>query len=81
MSENMIKTVFSILGTLMVSIILFLTIFTASGQQFLWRAIEPAMVRTWRESTMDNGAERTAIYEDSFVQMQSFQYSRNVNTH
>ena len=80
MSESLIKTVFSIVGTLLVSIVLFTMIFTASGQQFIWRAVEPAMLEQWRESTMDNGGRRTEINKKKFQTLKNFEYSRNVNT-
>lgn len=80
MSESLIKTVFSIIGTLLVSLILFTMIFTQTGQGFIWRAVEPMMLDQWRQSTMDNGAGRTVIYEEQFEILKQFEYSRNVNT-
>lgn len=74
MGENLIKTVFIIVATLLVSIILFSMIFTSFGQQFLWRAIEPALLDTWRQCTMNNGADRTAIYESEFDNMKAVEY-------
>ena len=41
-------------------------IFSKTGQEFLWKAIEPAMLDQWSLSTMDNGGERTLIYENQF---------------
>lgn len=75
MSESLIKYMFSIIGTLLVSIILFTMIFGTFGQQLLWRVIEPAMLTQWEESTMDNGAERTIVFEKQFDEMQSVKYN------
>lgn len=80
MSESLIRTVFSIIGTLLVSLILFTMIFTQTGQSFIWTAVEPMMLDQWRQSTMDNGAGRTVIYEEQFEVLKQFEYSRNVNT-
>ena len=71
MSEGLIKQTFVILGTLLVSIIMFTIIFGTVGQQFMWRAIEPAMINQWQESTLDNGAERTIVYEDQYDKLVS----------
>lgn len=67
MSESLIKTIFIILGTLLVSIIVYLLIFTPTGQQFLWNTIEPAMINQWEESSMDSGRDRTAVYDSEFA--------------
>lgn len=66
MSESLIKTIFVIVGTLLVSLIMYSIIFTPKGQQFLWSAIEPAMVNQWEESSMDSGRDRTEIYDEEF---------------
>lgn len=66
MSKSLIKNVFSILGTLLVSLLIYSVLFTSVGQQFMWQAIEPAMEDQWRKSTMNNGVNRTEIYEESF---------------
>lgn len=71
MTTDLIKHVFSIIATLLVSIILFTMIFTASGQQFLWRAIEPFLLDEWNQCTMNNGAARTIIYEDLYSDMKN----------
>lgn len=74
MSENLIKSTFVILGTLLVSIILFTMIFTAAGQNFMWKAIEPAMVNQWRDSTLNNGAARTYVYEKEYKKYKDNQF-------
>ena len=74
MSENLIKYVFSILGTLLVGIILFIMIFGTAGQQLMWTAIEPAIVDQWQKSTFDNGTEITLTYEDSFEDLELVAY-------
>ena len=63
---NVIKEIFWIIGCLVFALILFAMIFTATGQQFLWKAIEPAMSNHWSECTMDNGVERSLVYEEMF---------------
>jgi hypothetical protein len=75
MSEGMIKFVFLILGTLLVGMIMFTILFGTAGQQMMWNAIEPAMLEKWRQSTMDNGAERTLIYERQFDEMETVKYN------
>lgn len=66
MSENLIKTMFVVMGTLLISLIMYSIIFTPSGQKFLWSAIEPAMINQWEESSMDSGRDRTEIYDEEF---------------
>ena len=75
MSESLIKYMFSIIGTLLVSIILFILIFGTVGQQTMWKVIEPTMIRQWQESTLDNGAERTIIFEKQFDEMESVKFN------
>lgn len=75
MSENLIKYVFSIIGTLLVSILLFILIFGTVGQQTMWKVIEPTMIRQWQESTLDNGAERTIVFEKQFDEMESVKFN------
>lgn len=75
MSENLIKYMFSIIGTLLVSIILFILIFGTVGQQTMWKVIEPTMIRQWQESTLDNGAERTIVFEKQFDEMESVKFN------
>lgn len=74
MSENLIKYVFSILGTLLVGCILFAIIFGTAGQQLMWTAIEPAVIKQWQDSTFDNGTEITVTYEDSFDKLELEKY-------
>ena len=75
MSENLIKYMFSIIGTLLVSIILFILIFGTVGQLTMWKVIEPTMIRQWQESTLDNGAERTIVFEKEFDEMDSVKFN------
>lgn len=75
MSESLIKYMFSIIGTLLVSIILFILIFGTVGQQTMWKVIEPTMIRQWQESTLDNGAERTIVFEKQFDEMESVKFN------
>lgn len=75
MSENLIKYMFSIIGTLLVSILLFILIFGTVGQQTMWKVIEPTMIRQWQESTLDNGAERTIVFEKQFDEMESVKFN------
>ena len=77
MSEKLIKIVFITIATLIISIILFTMIFSKGGQEFLWKAIEPAMLNQWTLSTMDNGGERTLIYEEQFKEMKSQKYNES----
>lgn len=75
MSENLVKHVFSILGTLLVGIILFIIIFGTAGQQLMWTAIEPAVIEQWQNSTFDNGTEITLTYEDNFEELELVAYN------
>ena len=79
MSENLIKTTFSIIGTLLVSLILFIMLLSATGQNFLWKAIEPVMLDQWRQCSMDNGARRTVVFESTFEDLKTIEYSRKIN--
>ena len=71
MSENLIIKVFKIIGILLISYILFYMIFSTNGQNLLWSAGKNAVENTWNESTMNNGADRTLIYEDFFESVEN----------
>lgn len=77
MSTKLIKIVFIVIGTLVVTLTLFNMIFSKTGQEFLWKAIEPAMLDQWSLSTMDNGGERTLIYENQFEEMKNHKFNEN----
>lgn len=66
MSENLIVQVFKIIGILLISYILFYMIFSTNGQNLLWYAGRDAVENIWNESTMNNGADRTLVYENFF---------------
>ena len=77
MSESLVKLVFTILATLLVSIILFIMVFGSTGQNMMWRAIEPMMIEQWIGTTMDNGGDRTLIYERQFRELNTIKYNAN----
>lgn len=66
MSTSLIKTVFLVIGSMLVATLIFELLFSSAGQTFMWNAIEPAMQDQWEEVTMDNGAVRSEIYEKQF---------------
>ena len=72
MSESLIKTVFSILGTLWVSIVLFMMIFMPDGQKVIWNRIEPMMIQQWNDSSLNSGQDRTVAYDSSFNNCSGF---------
>lgn len=71
MSENLIVSVFRIIGILLISYLLFYLIFSTTGQEILWNGGKTAIEKNWNESTMNNGADRTLIYEDLFDKVES----------
>ena len=76
MTEGLIKLMFSIIGTLLVSIILFNMIFLQDGQKLLWNAIEPAVENQWDLSSMNSGKDRTEVYDDLFNDYKHIQFDR-----
>lgn len=76
MTEGLIKLMFSIIGTLLVSIILFNMIFLPDGQKLLWNAIEPAVENQWDLSSMNSGKDRTEVYDDLFDDYKHIQFDR-----
>lgn len=64
--KSMIKTVFIIIGVLTASLLMYLLLFSSTGQTFMWNAIRPAMEQQWNMSSMNNGVGRSEIYENSF---------------
>lgn len=76
MTEGLIKLMFSIIGTLLVSIILFNMIFLPDGQKLLWNAIEPAVENQWDLSSMNSGKDRTEVYDDLFNDYKHIQFDR-----
>ena len=66
MSESIISGVFKIIGALVLALIVFNLICSAAGQTFLWQGIHPALEITYLQSTMDNGVERSVVFEDEF---------------
>ena len=71
MSESLIKTVFKIIGMLVVALILAFILLGETGQNAMWKTIKSSMEKQWTDSTMDNGARRTMIYEKEFEKMKS----------
>ncbi len=71
MSESLIIKVFKIIGILLISYILFYMIFSTNGQNLLWNAGKSAVENTWNESTMNNGGDRTLIYENFFESVEN----------
>lgn len=71
MSESLITYVFKIVGILLLSYLLFYLIFSTTGQNILWYGAKTAVEKTWDDSTMSNGAERTLIYEDFFEEVKN----------
>ena len=63
--NSYIKTVFSIIAVLIVSMVLWYLIFGAAGRTFMWNAIEPAMQNHWSECTMQDGK----VLSDTFAQV------------
>lgn len=40
----------------------------------MWKAIEPAMVNQWKDSTLNNGAARTYVYEKEYKKYKDNQF-------
>lgn len=62
--HGMVKYVFLILGTLVLSLLLYTFIFGAPSRKFYWDALEPSFQESWGNATYRNGTKRTEIYDD-----------------
>ncbi len=59
--EYIVKYIFIIVGTLIVSLVMFHIIFGTVGQTQLYRVSNYATMQEWKEFTMDSGTTRSAI--------------------
>lgn len=50
-----VKDIFLIIGTLVVSLLLFALMFGDTGKLFIWDSIEPLFQANWKVSTFDDG--------------------------
>lgn len=69
--SSLIKNVFLIIGSLVAALLMGIVIFSSTGQQFIWSGIHPVMEDQWNQCTMDNGAERSNIYEEAFTNIKN----------
>lgn len=77
MSESLIKIMFSIVGTLLFSILMFMLIFWPDGQKFIWRAVDNAMVNQWNHSSLNSGEDRTKAYNSMMPDNENFWFDMN----
>ena len=62
--HDLVQVVFSIIGVMVISLILFGMIFGGLGQTQLWSFVERGLGREWNELTMNNGTYRSAVLTD-----------------
>ena len=70
---NIIKSVFSIIAVLLVSLVLWAMIFGATGRTIMWQAIEPAMAKHWSECTMKDGKVLSDTFSGVFESAPSYE--------
>lgn len=63
--NSMIKEVFSILGMLVLSLVIWGFMFGSVGRTFIWTAMEPACINHWERCTLNDGAE----YKDAYTRL------------
>ncbi len=64
--KDVILKVFLVLGSLIASLIIYAMIFSGEYQDFIWGYIDSEIQEEWLECSMNNGSDRTEIYEGYF---------------
>lgn len=54
--HSVVKNVFIIIGTLVMSLLLFSLVFGDAGRGLIWEGVEPVYQANWRMNTYDDGA-------------------------
>lgn len=55
--SSVIKNVFSILGIMLISLLLFNLVFGDIGRATMWGGIKPAIEKSWRDNTLNDGRD------------------------
>lgn len=62
----MVKKVFKIIAIMLLSFILWVIVFGATGRTFMWNAIEPAMQKRWSQTTLNDGKILSGVVSSEF---------------
>lgn len=54
--HSFVKNVFIIIGTMMISLVLFFIVFGETGRGVMWGALEPVFQTNWNMNTYNDGA-------------------------
>lgn len=55
--SSVVKNVFSILGIMLISLLLFNLVFGARGRATMWGGIKPAIEKNWKDNTLNDGKD------------------------
>lgn len=69
--NTLVKNVFAILATLLVSLLLFTLVLGPTGQNFIWNALQPAFQANWDMDTFQDGRILSTQKNIEFSQAQS----------
>lgn len=64
--HNLVKEVFILVMTLMVSLLLFYLAFGPPGREFIWTNAESVFQKEWGNATFDEGNATSAIMNEVF---------------
>lgn len=62
--DSLIKVVFKVLGTLMLSLLIYGAVFGGSGRTAMWKGVDSIMQSSWRRYTMYD-KDNTTVNSDS----------------
>lgn len=53
--SSVLKNVFSILGIMLISLLLFNLVFGNRGRSIMWGGIKPVIEKSWKDNTLNDG--------------------------
>lgn len=66
MPKKMLKNIFVIVGTMVLSLALFMVMFGDTGKKFMWNGIEPVMTGRWVDMTYSDGVKMDTVKSKPF---------------
>jgi hypothetical protein len=69
----MIKQVFLIIGAMLVSLLLFISIFSDTSRSMVWSVMEPTFIRLWEEITLNDGRLVSELNNEMFYNLKEIQ--------
>lgn len=64
--SSFLKNVFMIVGIMLIALLLFNLTFGARGRSIMWNGIRPAIEKSWKDYTLDDGKKIEDALTDEF---------------